>query len=222
MVLMTNPTTTAQTTSIKEAIAQYDHVGAYLGALRKHYRLSVEDVAKRLHIRSKYIRAMEEGQIDELPGRVYTIGYLQSYGEFLGLDGKELLEHYQLVKPLPTTTQFKIAQLDKSYGKPASQLLIVMGVLLMLVVIGWQIFIKPDVAMPPADTIEAVPSEMLTNGGQKIVKNRHNRECLNVDSTAAFPPCYHVEKPQANVPFILNPVRNQLELAPLFNDEQAQ
>ncbi len=212
---MTNSVPTQ--TSLKDALAQYEHVGAYLGALRKHYRLSVEDVAKRLHIRSKYIRAMEEGHIEELPGRVYTIGYLQSYGEFLGLDGKELIEHYQLEKPLPATAQFKLAQLNETHGKPASQMLIVMGVLLMLVVIGWQIFIKPDVATPPAATIEAVPSEMLINGGQKVTTNRRNRECLDVESTAAFPPCYHDEKPAANIPFILNPVRNQLELAPLFN-----
>lgn len=208
--------------TIKAALDHYEHVGAYLRDLRSHYRLSVEDVAKRLHIRPKYIRAMEEGQIEELPGRVYTIGYLQSYGEFLGLDGKELVNEYQLAKPLPPTGQFKITQLDKNYGKPASQVLIVAGVLLMLVILGWQIFSPSEDSLPAAELIESVPSDMLGANSATIKRNERNRKCLQADDNTAFPPCYHREESKAQVPFILHPVRNQLELTPLFEMDDSQ
>jgi hypothetical protein len=68
-------------------------IGAYMRELRQHYSLSEQDVSERLHIRAKYITAMEAANFDVMPGRAYARGYLQTYAEFLGLDAEQVVEH---------------------------------------------------------------------------------------------------------------------------------
>lgn len=60
--------------------------------LREHFALTQQDVSERLHIRVKYIAAMEAGQFDSLPGKVYARGYVHTYAEFLGLEPEQVVE----------------------------------------------------------------------------------------------------------------------------------
>ncbi len=46
-------------------------------------------------IRAKYLRAMEEEQFDLLPATSYVRGFLKSYAEYLGLDGRLVLDEYE-------------------------------------------------------------------------------------------------------------------------------
>jgi cytoskeleton protein RodZ len=66
------------------------HYGEVLKKTRTYYGLSIEEVEKLLRIRSSYIVALEENNLEILPGRVYAIGFLRSYAEFLGLDGDKM------------------------------------------------------------------------------------------------------------------------------------
>ncbi|WP_041695131.1 helix-turn-helix domain-containing protein [Alicyclobacillus acidocaldarius] len=72
----------------------HEHLGQILRARRESLGLSVEDIEERTKIRKRYIEALESGQWDVLPGRVYARGFVRSYAEVLGLDGSELLEKY--------------------------------------------------------------------------------------------------------------------------------
>ena len=62
--------------------------------LRLYYGLEIGDVAQRIHIRTKYIQAIEEGRLEQLPGKVYTRGYIVTYAEFLGLDAEAFATQY--------------------------------------------------------------------------------------------------------------------------------
>jgi hypothetical protein len=48
-------------------------------------------VSDLMRIRPEYLAALEEGELNRLPGRPYALGYLQSYGNHLGLNGEELV-----------------------------------------------------------------------------------------------------------------------------------
>ncbi len=80
-------------------------VGEILSRTRAYYGLTIEDVEKALRIRSSQLLALEEGAIEKLPGRVYAIGFVRAYAEFLGLDGDKMVHLFkaQLVgnKPRP-------------------------------------------------------------------------------------------------------------------------
>ena len=50
----------------------------------------LQDIAAYLRIRPAYLAALEAGDVAATPGRPYAIGFLRSYGDYLGLDGKQL------------------------------------------------------------------------------------------------------------------------------------
>ncbi len=69
--------------------------------------LSRQEVAEQLNIRLVYIDAMEKGDFVALPGILYAEGHLRSYGRFLKLDEKALLEAFRtLGKDLKTKENF--------------------------------------------------------------------------------------------------------------------
>lgn len=73
---------------------EYQHLGAYLRDLREHFALDVAEVARRTHIRAKYIQAIEDEQLAMMPGKVYARGYVVTYAEFFGLAAEEFANQY--------------------------------------------------------------------------------------------------------------------------------
>lgn len=71
-------------------------VGEILRRARNHYGQSVEDVAGFLRIRASQLAALEEGRVDQLPGRVYAIGFVRAYSEYLGLDGEKMVQLFKI------------------------------------------------------------------------------------------------------------------------------
>lgn len=66
-------------------------VGEILRRAREHFGQSLEDVATALRIRAIQLDAIEKSQYDKLPGRVYAIGFVRSYSEYLGFDGDKMV-----------------------------------------------------------------------------------------------------------------------------------
>jgi len=46
------------------------------------------------HIRSRYLKALEDERFDVLPGTAYVRGFLRTYAEYLGLDADPFVEEY--------------------------------------------------------------------------------------------------------------------------------
>ncbi len=77
-----------------EAMANIE-VGEALRRTRIHYRQTLEDIEAALRIRSSQIDAIERGDIKQLPGRVYAIGFVRNYAEYLGLDGAKVVQLFK-------------------------------------------------------------------------------------------------------------------------------
>lgn len=73
----------------------YRGVGAELRAERDRFGLLLAEVSDRLRIRVAYLEAIEEGRFGDLPGRIYAIGFLRSYAEFLGADGDVCVQMFK-------------------------------------------------------------------------------------------------------------------------------
>jgi transcriptional regulator with XRE-family HTH domain len=68
------------------------HVGEVLRKRRLELGIKdVREISKVLKIRATYLSAIEDGQFDAVSSRVYLIGYLKSYGDFLSVDVSELI-----------------------------------------------------------------------------------------------------------------------------------
>ncbi|MCC6598300.1 MAG: helix-turn-helix domain-containing protein [Alphaproteobacteria bacterium] len=70
-------------------------VGEVLRRTRLHYNQTIQNIENALHIRADQIEAIEQGHTDKLPGRVYAIGFVRSYSEYLGLDGDKMVSLFK-------------------------------------------------------------------------------------------------------------------------------
>lgn len=70
-------------------------VGEILKRTRLHYNRTIEEVEAALRIQGKQIHAIEVGDTQSLPARVYAIGFVRSYAEYLGLDGEKIVELFK-------------------------------------------------------------------------------------------------------------------------------
>lgn len=73
-------------------------LGDLLRETREQKNLSLEDIEKGTNIRKLYIKAIEDGNYDKLPGEVFLKGFIKTYGKFLGLDDQKLIEQYKAEK----------------------------------------------------------------------------------------------------------------------------
>jgi cytoskeletal protein RodZ len=58
-------------------------------------RIDITEVEASTKIRAKYLRAIENEEWDLLPGPVYTKSFLRTYGDYLGLDSRMLIDDYK-------------------------------------------------------------------------------------------------------------------------------
>lgn len=90
-------------------------VGEILRRTRAHYGQSLEDIGQILRIRASQLEALETGHHELLPGRVYAIGFVRAYAEYLGLDGDKmvyLFKQQSVGKAARPDLQFPVAASD--------------------------------------------------------------------------------------------------------------
>ncbi len=75
-------------------------IGQQLKLARKEKNLSLERVAEITRINIGILKNIEDGQMGEHPGPVFVKGFLKTYGELVGLDGKALLKELHSVPEL--------------------------------------------------------------------------------------------------------------------------
>lgn len=76
-------------------------VGALLREARTAKGMSVEDVATRLRLSSRVVRALEDGAFEALPAATYVRGYLRAYAKVVNIDGALLVGAYDHYAALP-------------------------------------------------------------------------------------------------------------------------
>jgi len=66
-----------------------------LYAARERKGVDLYRAERDTKIRARYLGALERGDYKELPGPVYTKGFLRNYALYLGLDPEEVLDHWR-------------------------------------------------------------------------------------------------------------------------------
>ena len=90
-------------------------VGALLSEARQAFGRDVRQIGAALHIRVHHLRAIEEGNYEELPGHAYAIGFIRAYAEYLGLDGSEMVRRFK------RETEGQGLKHDLSFPMPVSE-----------------------------------------------------------------------------------------------------
>ncbi len=82
-----------------------------LGVIFKNARVgqkkNLEVIAEQLKIRKVFLEAIENEQFEQLPGGVYTVGFIRSYAKYLNLDHDAIinqLKDEKFFKPINLPT----------------------------------------------------------------------------------------------------------------------
>lgn len=123
-------------------------IGQKLRNERERRRIELNDVAVALQLRKSFLVAIEEGRIDDLPNRAFTIGYVSRYARYLGLNIE------RLVPPLAAdlTQGLDIVPVSRRRFRPA---VVVFGTLLLAASIYW----RDDFLATATQTYERVAAE---------------------------------------------------------------
>ena len=73
----------------------FRQIGAALNAARLERGLQINEVAHLLRISKGYLKNLEAGEFDQLPGPTYVSGYLRAYAREIGLDSQEITQRYR-------------------------------------------------------------------------------------------------------------------------------
>ena len=140
-------------------------IGVMLRRRREEVGQDLATIAATTHIRTNYLKAIEDGRRKDLPGTAYMIGYIRTYADYLGLDGDRLITdfHAELAgqrkwvdkraEP-PASTGVSLPQIQIS---PAMALagLLVLGV---AIYVAWGYFTAHDETPTQTATVET-PAE---------------------------------------------------------------
>jgi cytoskeleton protein RodZ len=69
----------------------HDGPGARLRLAREAAGLSLDQVAQQLKLAPRQVRALEDEDFAQLPGRTFARGFVRNYARLMNLDGDELL-----------------------------------------------------------------------------------------------------------------------------------
>lgn len=69
-------------------------MGSYLCQLRTQQCKTIEEIAACTRINARFLRAIEEGKLDQLPEPVYVQGFIKHFGDALGLNGDEFAKAF--------------------------------------------------------------------------------------------------------------------------------
>ncbi len=74
-------------------------IGEILREARQSKGLSLSELEEITKIRTHYLKALEDENFDELPGKTYVKGFLGTYARALGLDPKAILTSFNVGEP---------------------------------------------------------------------------------------------------------------------------
>jgi cytoskeletal protein RodZ len=110
-----------------------DHVefGKYLSQQRELRGLSRDEVSQVTKISPSLIAALEEGQMERLPSRVFVVNYIRAYATVIGLAPEEAILRYEEVdkaKPEPSPVVLERERRRRAWLALAVLLAVALGV----------------------------------------------------------------------------------------------
>lgn len=150
----------------RDARVPLERIGDALRRAREVRGDDLQQIADYLCIRRSYLEALEESRYEEFPADAYVIGFLRSYANFLGLDGRQAIDRYRgemagrrrkptLLMPTPMTE-----------GRtPSAIIMIATSIIAFLIYMIWYGFSASDrtsvITPPPLPT--SVATETTTS-----------------------------------------------------------
>jgi cytoskeleton protein RodZ len=151
-------------------------LGIALREAREAKNLDIEDVAIRIKVSARVLRAIEDGERDGLPHAVYARGFIKSYGALLGVDNDLVMravdEAYPFEVPEELLPEAVVAQPPARARTGLSPVVLALAALVLLAVLGGGWYYRqqsareadmPKVAQPAQSAQPAQPVPPVTS-----------------------------------------------------------
>lgn len=156
-------------------------IGARLKEARIAKGLSLDELQEETKIQKRYLVAIEEGNLDILPGKFYARAFIKEYASAVGLDANELLEEHQ--EEIPQTEETNLEQYSRmqrtrraSHGEKSSRIFSILPtIIVVLLVIGiffvaWY-FIKEGMSGNSSEPEDALnDNEIIINNPNEVAE----------------------------------------------------
>ena len=123
----------------------FEAIGAELSCARIAQGMQIAEVAQLLRISKHYLKDIEAGSFDQLPGPTYVSGYLRSYARVVGLDAVALTNRYrELLNGETAAIHYKFP-VDSQHPQQSGAM--VASIIVMFAIVGyggWYAMGKPD------------------------------------------------------------------------------
>lgn len=134
-------------------------IGAALRAARQSLGLSLLEISESTRVRERHLAAIEAGQIDQLPSRPFTIGYVRAYAKALGLDADATAARFRTEFPSPDDELHTPVGVQHD-RPPRSKLWMALGGVAVVAIVGWNVAVhvmsRPAPAPPPVPSAHAM------------------------------------------------------------------
>ena len=126
------------------SFGEVEHVGVHLKLAREARGVSLNEAAKRTHIRESHLGAIETVDAKGLPPRAYALGFVKTYAEYLELDARMIVEQFKLDAgydaPQPIQTEKFRAAEEAAEAEPGDMSLpVFIAILVFIIWSAWQI-----------------------------------------------------------------------------------
>jgi cytoskeleton protein RodZ len=158
-------------------------VGQDLRAARLRRGDDLATVSRALKIRKDHLSAVEDDNLEGLPGKTYALGFVRSYATYLGLDSSQMVERFKQETSGRHDELSSASVVPDEDGRQLPYGRIGAGVVLLALAYGtWHLLAAgpapqpvppppamtaprpaPKPASPPAAQTQAIPSPSMTN-----------------------------------------------------------
>ena len=158
-------------------------IGAALRTARQTLGLSLLEISETTRVRERHLTAIEGAQIDQLPSRPFTIGYVRAYAKALGLDADATAARYRAEFPSPDDELH--TPVGVQHNKPArSKLWLALGGVAVVAIIGWNVAVHVmDRPAPPAPVVASAHAMAVAHANSV-----QNNGPFTVDAPLPAPP----------------------------------
>jgi cytoskeleton protein RodZ len=131
-------------------------IGAALKAARQGSGLSLDEISEITRVRARHLEAIESAQMELLPSRPFTIGYVRAYAQALGLDADATAARFRSEHPSPDDELRSPVGLGHDNAARNGGLA-ALAVLVVVAVVGWNVS-RHVMAAPQHKRLAVAPS----------------------------------------------------------------
>ena len=154
-----------------------ERVGDILRRERERRGGDLQQIAEHLCIRPSFLMALENSRYESFPADAYVIGFLRSYAEYLGLNGKQAIDFYRREMAGRRKKPALVMPVPLSEGRAPSAIVLAGGALAaLLIYILWYSLsdsgrVGVDPSLPPTAALVAPAEQAVSANAKKAEEN---------------------------------------------------